>query len=40
MHGRCPKIGSYVPLMSFNNLKSGIFAEKKIFMGKNVCALC
>ena len=25
MHGRDPKIGSYVPLVSFNNLKSGIF---------------
>ena len=29
MHGRGPKIGSYVPLISFNKLKSGIF--EKIF---------
>ena len=29
MHGRGPKLGSYVLLMSFNILKSAIF-EKKI----------
>ena len=27
MHGRGPKLGSYVPLMSFNKLKSGIFEK-------------
>ena len=33
IHGRGPKLGSlsYVPLMSFNNLISGIF-EKKTFL--------
>ena len=30
MNARGPKLGSYVPLMSFNKLISGIF-EKKIF---------
>ena len=29
MHGRGPKLSSYVPLMSFNKLKSGIFEKKK-----------
>ena len=41
MHGRGPKLGSYVPLMSFNKFKLGLFEEKKIsiFMGKNVHTL-
>ena len=29
MHGRGPKLGSYVSLTSFNKLKSGIFVKKK-----------
>ena len=29
MNGRGPKLGTYVPLMSFNKVKSGIF--EKIF---------
>ena len=36
MHGRGPKLGSYVPLMSFNYLISGIFEKIFDFMGKNV----
>ena len=37
MHGRGPKLGSSVPLMSFNNLISGIFEKIffPIFMCKN-----
>ena len=35
MHGRGLKLGSFVPLMSFNNLISGIFEKIffSIFMG-------
>ena len=38
MYGKGPKLGIYVPLMSFNNLISGIFENifLSIFMGKNV----
>ena len=37
MHGRGLRLGSYVPLMSFNNLISGIFGIFfPIFMDKNV----
>ena len=38
MHGRGPKLGNSVPLISFNNLISGIFEKifLSIFMGKNV----
>ena len=41
IHGRGPKLGSYVPLMSFNKLISGIYFKIffSIFMGKNVRAL-
>ena len=31
MHGRGPKLGSYVPLLSFNNLILGIFEKKYFF---------
>ena len=33
MHGRGPKLGSYVLLMSFNILKSAIFEKKIDFYG-------
>ena len=38
IHGRGPKLGSYVPLMSFNNLMSGIYFKIffSIFMAENV----
>ena len=36
MHGRGPKLGIYVPLLSFNKLISEIFEKNSIFMAENV----